>query len=285
MSEPEEQPRKARGKLSLLASFLAGLVGTVLLSLILLVLLVGVVQPFIYEVPFRLAAGWLLHLWNVVPKIQFSADMFASGVAGIALAMAGLHWLGKWLSAQISQHTRTWTWRGTLALTLLVCVLFASSICGTGMVHQLGWLRTTKWTMDPMARSSIQSMKRAGNARILCGAALAYAEDNQGVLPIHLGQLLSSSYMSEPDFLGRTYDPRLRAEPDPWVYLGSGMRADSPSWYPVVAEPRSTGRDGKRVVVTLDAEAHFLSPEDYHDLLTRWRVHQRAGSKAGPPKP
>lgn len=283
MNEPEEQPRKARERLTSLVSLCFKVVITVVPILFLLLIVPAVVQPVIYEVPFRLAAGWLLHLWNVVPKIRFSADMFASGVAGIALAMAGLHWLGKWLSAQISQHT--WTWRGTVGITLSICVLFASSICGTGMVHQLGWLRTTKWTMDPMARSSFQSTKRAGNARILCGAALAYAEDNQGVLPIHLGQLLSSSYMSEPDFLGRTYDPRLRAEPDPWIYLGSGMRADSPSWYPVVAEPRSTGSDGKRVVVTLDAEAHFLSPEEYHDLLTRWRDHQRESGKAGPPKP
>lgn len=133
--------------------------------LILLSLIVLITVVVLALVPWTMLAsliiGWLTFVSRVVPQVQWRPGgigiFFLSFVVGVLCT----HHLAGWLAREINAKRSTdneirWSLRSSLALNLLVIMLFVVGIGMTGITHQVGWLATSP---EPMfvAKTQTQS--------------------------------------------------------------------------------------------------------------------------------
>jgi hypothetical protein len=91
-----------------------------------------------------LAFGWVGYLRWVLPRVRVTGDGVATAVVCLVLFTVGLHGFFRWLSAEVGRASgisrRPWSWRRTLAIVMLVMLMFAVGVAATGIAHQAGWL-------------------------------------------------------------------------------------------------------------------------------------------------
>lgn len=272
--QPSHDTAPARGPTLKIAGvvLLRGFLWLILVFL-LLILIAIFIQPLsvLFEIPLRLGAGWAFHLQHTLPEIRWSMEMILSSVSAILMAAFSLNYVASRLSTKDSSKAPAWSWRATAGVTLGVAVLFGSSICGSGIVHQVSWLMRTEWITDGF--SSQLFGPDANKARQLVMLAKSLGNQAGGYLPERLQDL--QDFMEEPGDIQPLLIPKTRnAEvPEPWIYLGSRLPTTAPGWLPVLVQPRSTKvRDQNlRVVFSLDGESKALNEKEYQVLLSRWR--------------
>ena len=272
--EPSQEPPLSRPKAikGAAVSLLRGM-WRLFTILLLLIVLLFIFEPFGFalEVPLRLGAGWAFHLQHTLPEIRWSMEMILSSVSAILMAAFSLNYVASRLFTKDSSKAPAWSWRATAGVTLGVAVLFGSSICGAGIVHQVSWLMRTEWITDGFSGQLFGP--DANKARQLVMLAKSFGNQAGGYLPERLEDL--QDFMEEPGDIQPLLIPKTRNSevPEPWIYLGSRLPTIAPGWLPVLAQPRPTKvRDQNlRVVFSLDGESKALNEKDYQVLLSRWR--------------
>jgi hypothetical protein len=124
-----------------------GVLGGLLIAF-LLVILFG--AAFAVTLPFHLAFGWALYAQRIWPTVTLSPSAIASALITLAALVA--------VAQGLARRARPgWPLRWTFAGIGAVVAMFAASIAGAGVVHQLGWLMTTpdrlianSWTRPQM---------------------------------------------------------------------------------------------------------------------------------------
>lgn len=118
----------------------------VIIAIIVLLLCLTISPVFIATGLYHLLAGWVLYLQRTLPEVQpKSAGIITFLVAMFAL-LCLLHSFCRWLSRSRSDSAAqpTWRWPWTIKCLALVLLAFAAGICAVGMVHQVGWLASSK---------------------------------------------------------------------------------------------------------------------------------------------
>ncbi len=115
---------------------LVKLVASVAGALLVALLLLGFGAGFVVTVPFHLAFGWALYAQRTWPAVTVSP----SAIAGALITFAALVIVAHGLATRARSG---WPLRWTFAALGAVVAMFAASIAGAGVVHQLGWLMTT----------------------------------------------------------------------------------------------------------------------------------------------
>lgn len=252
----------------------------IFLSLLIVFVLLVVLDLFLLEVPFHLLLGWVMFLRETLPQVRTDAGMIVSGIVALFLATWGLHRFVAWLTSQLPSYSRPWKWQSTLAVTVLILLLFSSALAGIGIGHQVGWLSQIRWT----SMRWLDKNRDTRNATLLGVAIRSWAAEHGDVYPEVLDlALVSARFGKSPDpleiLLGRGTDQM----PEPWIYFGAGMTSDAPDWLPVVAAPRPSTKDGTRYVHSKGGADDFLTPKEYQELLQKWRAYMR--TRPQPEKP
>jgi len=101
----------------------------------------------------RLLFGWFFYLVRVLPLVTVSWDGVVTAMGGLVLFTLGLHAFLRWLYREIrlqqqatsAEHPAPyWPLRRTISLVVVVIVMFVAGIAASGVVHQAGWLLSTK---------------------------------------------------------------------------------------------------------------------------------------------
>lgn len=98
-----------------------------------------------------LAFGWLAYPARILPRVTINGAGVATGLVCLALFTIGLHrTLGSFYGevqrergVQV-QDRRPWLARWTASLVSLIVVMFVVGISATAVVHQAGWLITSR---------------------------------------------------------------------------------------------------------------------------------------------
>src|SRR5262245_15123276 len=78
--------------------------------------------------------GWAGFLARVVPRLSPDRITVIAALVALALFTIGVHWLGRsWASRRAGQNEIRWTWRVSLAVTMLIFVLFAAGVAMVGL--------------------------------------------------------------------------------------------------------------------------------------------------------
>jgi hypothetical protein len=105
---------------------------------------------WIFEVPMKLAVGWVAYLNRIERQIE--PDLMHVTSAGVCLAATAVvaHLFLRWLAATAS---RPWPPKRTFQVLVLVVLMFASGLAVTGLVQQTSWLIRTPEPLVKDARS------------------------------------------------------------------------------------------------------------------------------------
>src|SRR5262245_509921 len=85
--------------------------------------------------------GWLAFLSRVVPRLRPDPATVIVAIVAVVLFAAGVHALGR--SWRRSTDGPGWSVRCSVAVSVLVFVLFAAGTAMIGIAHQIGWLASS----------------------------------------------------------------------------------------------------------------------------------------------
>jgi prepilin-type processing-associated H-X9-DG protein len=104
-----------------------------------------------YEVLGRLLFGWWSYLARVVPRATISRDGVGTGLVCLILFTAGLHRFLRWIQGEVrraadpaGRAARRWPFRRTASIVAVVVLMFVAGISAAGVVHQAGWLLSSR---------------------------------------------------------------------------------------------------------------------------------------------
>ncbi|MEW4570091.1 DUF1559 domain-containing protein [Tautonia sp. JC769] len=120
--------------------------GVALILLFLALALMGLVVPL--DAVIALTMGWVFFLNRVVPEVTIARDGVITGLLCLIGFVVGAHALLAWFARQRGAgdtgESRPWPVRWTAAMTGTLLVMFVAGIAATGIVHQVGWLLTSR---------------------------------------------------------------------------------------------------------------------------------------------
>ena len=126
---------------------------------------------FILETPFMLMFGWVLYMNRVLPDVTVDPSGLATGLVCLTLFTVGAHAFLRWLFGEVrGPGSPPWRWKWTGALVVSVILMFTAGMAATGVVHQVGWLLTSRerWLNDYMVAArrsqSVNNLKQIGLA-------------------------------------------------------------------------------------------------------------------------
>lgn len=88
---------------------------------------------------FHLVAGWVFYVVETWPRVQIQWAGVATFVVGITILLVLAQSFCRWLAPE-SQ----WRWSWTVKCLAIILLAFTAGICAVGIVHQVGWLATSK---------------------------------------------------------------------------------------------------------------------------------------------
>ncbi len=110
----------------------------------------------VLQVPFVLVFGWISFLLRVIPQISIDVGEVAVAATALLGFTAGLHYFLRsfMTSRKTSNHDGepvfvgnglpTWHWSKSIAVVVLVCLLFCSGVAAVGITHQTIWLSQSR---------------------------------------------------------------------------------------------------------------------------------------------
>lgn len=214
---------------------------------------------FVFEVPFTLAFGWIRFLLTVLPQVRINPAGVGFFVITVPLAAWLAHNTCHWL---FDDETRRWRWKWTWLGIASVVLMFVAGTAATGVVHQAGWLLTSR---EPLTVSSWkvhvdrEVARCEGQLRQIVQAVSTYAAANGGYVPLDQADLVRvvASEGGQPDWFvcgdGR-YGPKPATRSADWVAHVS--HGDKHFTYRYFRDP-IVGPDGKRRVRMCDRSIHY----------------------------
>ncbi len=253
MSAPPKARRWKRLTGSVGGCFLAILVTVIFLFL-------SLAMPGFFESIARLAIGWFPFLRRSLSGMVVNPGMIASGLFALGVSGLLLHAVARWWARQ---GGRQWSPRHTVSLLVLLIVLFASSICGTGIGHQVGWLMR-----HPMVVNTSQGIviKDTNNMRQLFLGLMLYTTDHEGRYPDRLEDLVREGIMERWEEFAVIRD-HTTGELEPLLYFGAGLTDASPGDRLVLASARPRYRGNKRIAATSDGSVTTYTEEDFQRIF------------------
>lgn len=97
----------------------------------------------------QLILGWLYFPLRVVPQMTVDPPAAFVGLAALVLLIAVIHMTARWLmreAAAAEGGARSWSFPSTLAMALLLLLMFAAGTAMVGATHQIVWLATGRAT-------------------------------------------------------------------------------------------------------------------------------------------
>jgi hypothetical protein len=90
----------------------------------------------------HLFLGWLYFPVRVLPQVTIDVPAVLVGALSLAAFVVGVHFTARWWQRATAQPDgpRPWSWRSSLALSMLILLLFAAGTAMVGATHQLVWL-------------------------------------------------------------------------------------------------------------------------------------------------
>jgi hypothetical protein len=243
---------------------------TVLGFFVLLILLF--VVTVVYPVPFQFLAlllfGWITYLHRVLPEMTFNPEIAMDAAIALALAIYGFHCVLRSWSKPSKEKPARWHFGWTLKITVMVLLLFATSIASIGMVHQIAWLcREPKLVeMVGMSKQAVEicRMKQVGSA------LRQFASDNQGQFPKKLDDLFPAYLTTRKLFFTSALDDD---PPQPIIYYTGYSDRDNTDKI-ILASPRlyDSPRGRSRVVVYLDDAVAVIRESDFEQATTKQKI-------------
>ena len=133
-----------------------GLVTIILASLLVYGSFVS--EEFTDSVVWNIGFGWILFARRVLPQVHVRWDGIAFFLFYFVLAMIAAHsflgWVYRSVTASKSMPAIAWRLRWTVAILLVVLMIFGIGLSFAGVVHQVGWIATSP---SPWFVSKIQS--------------------------------------------------------------------------------------------------------------------------------
>lgn len=160
---------------------------------LLLIFLLGALsaQPmFIFTGLYHLLAGWLYYLFRTLPEVQPRWSAILTFLVAILALLYLLHSFLRWLSKNPTDTAApaTWRWSWTIKCLALVLLAFAAGICTVGMVHQVGWLASSKELVVKETytkfHEAARKMLSGSNMRQLVIAMHKYHDDYDHLPPV-----------------------------------------------------------------------------------------------------
>jgi len=138
----------------------------------------------------RLTFGWLFFLGDVSSRIQINWDGVATVAVSLLLIYLGLHSFLRWLSsastASQAAPARIWKKRWTASLVAVVVLMFATGTAFIGVVHQVGWLATSRSKLTTYRLNLGPYHSRLNNLNQIAGAYLGYRENFRALPTSHM---------------------------------------------------------------------------------------------------
>jgi len=258
-------------------SFTKWVVRTVLalLGLCILLLVVGGLLLGIVPIPFQFGGllffGWIGYLYRVLPEITFNPEIAFDAAVALMLAIFGLHRILRSWSKPIGEKLAGWRFGWTLKITVMVLLLFATSIASIGMVHQIAWLCREPKLIEMVGMSKqareLLDMKQVGSA------LQQFASDNHGQYPKTLDDLFPTYLRTRKLFFTRALDDD---PPEPIIYNTGYSNRDKADTI-ILVSPRLYGspRGRTRVVVYLDISCAFIPETEFEEAIKKQQISTR----------
>jgi len=245
------------------------LVKGLLLIVLLFLLLTTFVIPFgaawVFEIPFRIIAGWFWFIDQNVRLMEWDLWRCVTGLVSLGIAVACLHGVIGALKKRIRPAGAVWRWRWTGAMALTMLALGLAGIAVTAMASQIAWL-----VREPKVELTGHShaMWNSSNAHQVLWLVSDYVYEHDGRYPIDLEEV--ARWAVETDqllALGKLFffSTERDATPEPWLYFGKGLRDPIPPQTVLLASPRTVR--GKRIVAQGSREVSFVDEAKFAELL------------------
>jgi len=143
----------------------------------------------------HLFLGWLYFPVRVVPQVTIDVPAALVGSVSLAGFVVGVHFTARWWLRATAppDGVRPWSWRSSVALSMLILLLFAAGTAMVGATHQLVWLvrgrtNTAKTPSEPVfgvleaLRESARKEVEENDLHHL-GIGMANFEDTYRTLP------------------------------------------------------------------------------------------------------
>jgi hypothetical protein len=241
-------PRKMFSGIGCLTIFILCVV-----SFFLLVTGLGPTEPLI-----ALAFGWVAFLIRTLPEITWNWDIMGLAVLCVVIILFLSHRLLVWLVSRVaaaSGKSWQWHWKWTWCGLSAVFVFFLVGMSVGGMVHQIGWLMTSReplYEVKGNAYRSIMDMKQLELA-----SAIAASETNHNLAAFRKTYAETASWF-------RSYNGKMWPE----CYEVFFVVTTNEEVTDVLVFPRDPGRR-KQVggIFTGNSSGNSVSSEQISDLL------------------
>jgi hypothetical protein len=220
----------------------------------------------VFELPLRLALGWIWHLVQAIPALLPQWHKLLLPLGFLALATWLVHrFIRWWITAK--GNALDWRARHTVAATSLVLLGTAAAIALSGVVHQAVWLAEAPWWRDQS--KAIERAEAMNKIRQLHIAIIEF-EDEHGRYPDSLAELDLEKHSK---LLYQS--PASGEPPEPILYLKpreAPVHSDTDDGIAILVSPLlGSGRD--RVVVGFTSgAAKVMFREQLPEILETRRM-------------
>ncbi|WP_224248752.1 hypothetical protein [Hyalangium gracile] len=193
------------------------------IGVLVLLVVLTLMDPWLFQVPWHLATGWVAFILRVFPQITWRWG----GIAQTAVVVAGLgvgtHYFLRWLWRQ--RHAQQdgapeWPARWSVSLVALLVLLFLATMSTVGIGHHVGWLASSR---DPLTKSSWSFMAHTlsgeSDSADLCEATLELVK--KGVADADLNRALLQAQSSRAMMETRHVVPLRKPGGDPGFLIFS----------------------------------------------------------------
>ena len=257
LPEPMTDPARQRGFFGSL--FLWGLL-VFLLCLISIFLGFHMAQPVI-ELEFHLFAGWFFFLRRNLQVLSMDSDVWIPGVVALVIAVSVAH---VFLRGWAGRRGKPWPFGNSVALMLLLPLLFAISFLFPGVLlqaKQLGkepWVKHGNASPSAVAHFLIHSMDEA---------VRKFAKEQGGAFPPGLPDLSGDAAPPLHEFFA-AIGPEVPAEAP--IYLGAGFAETSDPSLPLLISPAFSGEKGhQRYLLTIGRDQLLIGEEETDAWIQR----------------
>ena len=243
-----------------------------LIIFVALIVLLSLFDTLIPEFFGLLLFGWIAYLLQVLPRVTTNLEIALDAVVAVIFAAFGLHLIFRWWVRGRHGESAKWRFGWTVKITVMILLLFATSIAATGIIHQVGWLAKEEMVFDRARSRSVQT-KELSNLKQLSMCLRLYSLEHDNKFPQNLDELI-------PEFLPTSkllFSRGQNGEPPQRVIYYRGFKDnDSPDLI-VLASPEIWGSGEKvsRVVVHIDGSAEVIKEKEFQKL-----IHEQEAKRA-----
>ncbi|QJE96715.1 hypothetical protein [Luteolibacter luteus] len=232
--------------------------------------------PFLYftgiaQVLWRLVTGWIFFLNDHLPRMSTNAATWVPGVLALIIAAAVGH---GFLRAWAKRREKRWSLGSTLALAMIVPVLFVISFLVPGIILQGTQLAGVKWVHHSPSRPGWTQGSMVSDFWLELVSTATKQDEPPWPFPNSLAELET---VKRGAWIRMATDFRDPAPPELPIYLGAGFSADSDPGLPLLISARFASEQGfSRYVKTIGGKQIMIRDAETDQWIQR-SLDARAG--------